>query len=355
MRELSCRQVSELISPHLDGYTTAEEEAALESHFKLCLQCAAEFEGFRKISNSLSQMNGISCPDNLTSDIMCRLREENLAAGKRFISRFGPVGKAVAAVAAAAMIMAGSAGLTVGYRFMANHTGNDPEPPGQQYEIVFNNGETPVETEVPPAAKDPDPAPGSDSTVNNKPAAPVKNDAQPPGDRTGPITPTPGRENGTVTTDGEPAVLLSHDIIVESTILKLAALAADDASSKAVSMAGGAGGSAQVLVSQTRDGALIKIVHIAVPRDKAPDLLEALVGLGTTVLDRQDEKRNNTAQYRDLSARYNELISLRDAGAVEDAGLLESRIKATREQLDNLTRDATNYSIILWLEQKGAA
>lgn len=344
MKQISCNEARELISPYLDGYTTAGDTEVLERHLNHCMHCAGEVEGYRKISNSLFKLNEVNCPDHLTASIMSRLqdnlpvREQSLR--QKTAARFGAARKALAAAAAAVLIMAGSAGFTAGYKLVAGNSDNGSEqPPKQHYEVAVNNGEANI---TDPGDKVTEPEP----VVNDKPAK------DPAGEVTRPSNPQPAavatnlEGNNAVVTDREPVVLLSNDIIIESSILKVAVNSVDEARQKAVNLAAGAGGKAQTL-SRSENGTLVQIMQITVPRAKAPEMMAALTGLGRE-MDRQHEKQNITAQYRELVTRYNELIAVNEAAG---DSALEGQITAAKEQLNNWTRDAGNYTIVLWLEQ----
>lgn len=351
MKEISCSEVRELISPYLDGYTETGENEKLERHLKHCMHCTKELEGYRKISSSMLLMNDISCPDNLTYTIMSRLKDEETATRSlrdRVASRFGAARKALVAAAAAALIMASSAGITAGYRFVANNTENVPETPQQRYEVAVNNGGDTTGGEVTPPEVEPEP---TEPTANNTPpadtpATPVNGSNIPAANDSNTTAIASNGESTTTTVDSESAVLLSHDIVIESSILKVAVTSADETRQKAVNLAGSYGGNAKILANQNHNNNLVHIVHITVPKSNASGLMAGLAGLGTE-LDRQNERRNITAQYRDLADRYNDMIGLKESYTPN----LEGQIAAAREQLNNWTKEADNYTIVLWLEQ----
>lgn len=350
MKQISCTEARELISPYLDGYTTPGETEALEHHFNYCIPCSAEFAGYRKISSSLLQLHEVSCPDTLTAAIMSRLKEDlpkrKHSLRDRFAERFGAARKTLAVAAAAALIMAGSAGLTTGYKLVAGNIDNTPEPPPKQhYEVAVNNGEIEI-TQPDDVITVLEPDVDKNSPANDQTGA----GSQPVNDRPEPVAVTTHQEGGTTTavTDREPVVLLSYDIIIESSILKVAVNSVEEANRQAVKLAAGAGGKAQML-SQSNNGLLIQIMQLTVPMEKAPDTMTALAGLGRE-LERRHEKQNITAQYRDLATRYNELVALNETTNGADSNLA-SQLAAAKEQLNNWTRDAGNYTIVLWLEQ----
>ena len=350
MKEISCNEVRELISPYLDGYTGDRETEILEHHIKYCMPCAEEIEACQKISGSLLQLNNIACPDNFTGLVMSRLKESEpvkLPLRERLASRFGAAQKALAAAAAAALIMAGSAGINAGYRFVADNNEPVPGPPQQRYEVVVNNGGGTGPEKAAPAEAPPEPE-TNDNAPAGSPAAPANGDSKPAAGNTGTAAAASGAGVATGA-DGEPAVLLNHntgEIVIESSILKVAVNSADEARQRALSLAGSYGGNAQPLGSQNHNDKVVHIVHITVPKSNAPGLLAGLAGLGTE-LDRQHERQNKTAQYRELADRHNELLGLKESGAAD----LDGQIAAAREQLNNWTGEADNYTIVLWLEE----
>lgn len=348
MKEISCNKVRELISPYLDGYTEAGETEMLERHLKHCMHCTKEVDGYRKISSSMFLMNDISCPDNLTRAIMSRLNDEetaNRSIRNRVASRFGAARKALVAAAAAALIMASSAGITAGYRFVANNTESVPEPPQQRYEVAVNNGEDTTGGEVTPAEVEPEPA-ANNTPPADTPATPANGSNIPAANDSNTTAIASNGESTTTTVDSASAVLLSHDIVIESSILKVAVTSADETRQKAVNLAGSYGGNAKILANQNHNNNLVHIVHITVPKSNASGLMVGLAGLGTE-LDRQNERRNITAQYRDLADRYNDMIGLKESGTPN----LEGQIAAASKQLNNWSKEADNYTIVLWLEQ----
>ena len=345
MKQISCNQARELISPYLDGYTAAGDTEVLEHHLNQCMHCAGEVEGYRKISNSLFRLNEVNCPDNLNAAIMSRLQEElpvrEQSLRQKTATRFGAARKALAAAAAAVLIMAGSAGFSAGYKLVAGTSDNVPDPPPKQhYEVAVNNGETKI---TDPGDKVTEPEP----VINNTPTKDLAGEVtRPSSSNPQPAAVATNLEgNNAVVTDREPAVLLSHDIIIESSILKVAVNSVEEARQKAVNLAAGTGGKAQTL-SRSENGTLVQIMQITVPKAKAPEMMAALSGLGRE-LDRQHEKQNITAQYRELATKYNELIAVNEAAG---DSALEGQITAAKEQLNNWTRDAGNYTIVLWLE-----
>lgn len=348
MKEISCSEVRELISPYLDGYINDRETETLEEHLKYCMQCAKEIEGYRRISNSLLQLNNISCPNNLAGSVMSRLKEEEPAVNTlqdRIASRFSSARKALAAAAAAALIMASSYGFTAGYRLVANNNENVPEPPPQHYEVAVQNGGDAAGGEVTPAEAGPEPD-ANDTTPADTPAVPANSDSKPAANNTSPTAIAANGDSTTMSIDRESAVLLDHNIVIESSILKVRITSAAESRQKAVNLAGSYGGNAKILGSQTHNNALVHIVHITIPKSNAPGLMAGLAGLGTE-LDRQNEQRNITTQYMDLADRYRDLIELKESGAAN----LDGQIAAAREQLNNWTKEANNYTIVLWLEE----
>lgn len=332
MQEISCNEVRELISLYLDGYTETGETEKLERHLKHCMHCAQEVEGYRKISSSLLLMNDLSYPDNLTNSIMSRLKEEETSKvplRDKVASRFGAARKALAAAAAAALIMAGSLGINAGYRFVANNTENLPKQPQQHYEVVVHNGEDPAGGEVTPAEVEPEPE-VKDTTPADTPAKPANGDIKPASNNKDTTAVAANGEVSPTNVDSESAVLLSHDIVIESSILKVAVNSADETRQKAVNLAGSYGGNAKILDSQNHNNKVVHIVHITVPQSNASGLMAGLAGLGTE-LDRQNERRNITTQYMNLADRYKDMIGLKESGTPN----LEGQIAAAREQLNN--------------------
>ena len=45
-----CASIQELLSPYLDGETTATETKAVQEHLQNCADCRAELESLRKLT-----------------------------------------------------------------------------------------------------------------------------------------------------------------------------------------------------------------------------------------------------------------------------------------------------------------
>ena len=75
---LECDQALELISAHIDGALTPEEEQALSEHLEVCPDCRsllADLEQLHQEMGALSQQS-VSPPPQLQGDIMARIRAE---------------------------------------------------------------------------------------------------------------------------------------------------------------------------------------------------------------------------------------------------------------------------------------
>lgn len=75
---LECDQALELISAHIDGALTPEEEQALSEHLEVCPDCRsllADLEQLHQEMGALSQQS-VSPPPRIQGDIMARIRAE---------------------------------------------------------------------------------------------------------------------------------------------------------------------------------------------------------------------------------------------------------------------------------------
>lgn len=116
MSSIDCQRCSELMDEYFDGLLDAEARAALEAHARSCVSCAAQLAEHRRL---LDQMERFRTPRELPEGFHARWVQAVRIEGvnkKRMRRHFG-----VVAVAAAALVMAVSAG-----SFIGSGSGNRP-------------------------------------------------------------------------------------------------------------------------------------------------------------------------------------------------------------------------------------
>ena len=99
-----CEQVFDLISGHLDGQNTPEEEAALQAHLSGCEACRATLETMAALEDGTRALEA-QPPEALQERIMKNIRKE---AAKKKRSRWLGPGTAIGAVAAVLALLLGA-------------------------------------------------------------------------------------------------------------------------------------------------------------------------------------------------------------------------------------------------------
>lgn len=350
---MDCRNALLLISPHLDGALTNEENAALVEHLAGCESCARELELQRRLCGALREMEreDIKAPPELCSQVMARLQAERRPVLWRLP---GAWRRAMAAAAAILLIAGGSAGYTSGLRLADI---------GKM--IGLATPASPVNTETPGGISIADKAPVEgtlpvDTTAQNPGENGVPgnvqqgNPAEGTGDGSGADVPDSNGDNagkGIATPTGDiPLALLSNEMKINSTVLTVAVDDLTGARAKAVALAAGAGASTQVFPEQG-DGKKVVVVRLAADHNKAPGLVERLGGVGLLV-DRRDESRDLTSTYNETLVQYYDLQSRISTAGGADKHQMEVQAESYRQQLGNWKNEAGKWVITLWLEGK---
>jgi hypothetical protein len=351
MKNITCKQAEELFSPLLDGFISPGDEAMLRAHLEECPACAGEFGIWNNISASLRQMPRANCPDpGFSQNVIAGI--EKMGRERTIAGRLPAWKKGIAAAAAAALIMAGSLSLGGGLQGLqvARQGPGEKTSPGGTSMVAANHGQPgtgPVEERAGTGENDTpvEPENGNKDAEDNAPVKPEQVKTRPGTADNNAATAT--AENGDDTAkpaESKPAqVLLSSNLVVRSTVLKLAVENAGQARAGAESMVAAAAGRMQLLANQNTDQGTVIISRISVQENQATQLINNITGLGS-IIDRQEDSRNITTQYNSLAARYNELAGREDT--------TEAELTSIKQQLDGLKQDAGNYTIVLWLQQK---
>lgn len=102
---MNCEEALELLSGHLDGANTQEEETQLQAHLASCPACRAILEAYEAVDSGLASLQA-EPPAELVSGVMEAVRQESSTAKK--IRRFPTRGIAATAVAAALLLVIGT-------------------------------------------------------------------------------------------------------------------------------------------------------------------------------------------------------------------------------------------------------
>ena len=102
---MQCDQMLELISGHIDGVNTPEQEQQLQDHLSSCEACRKILEAFTQIDSGLAQLQS-EPPADLAANVMKQIEAEPVKPARRKFF-FGP-GTAIGAVAAVLALLLGS-------------------------------------------------------------------------------------------------------------------------------------------------------------------------------------------------------------------------------------------------------
>lgn len=113
---MRCEEALEWIQRELDGDLAPEEEVLLRRHLSTCIQCAAEADRFRRLSEGLSRLPRVTPPHSVVDRL---IESGQLRAGERVCPRTESQRRRfrwwIGGGAAAAILLIGSAGLWAGW------------------------------------------------------------------------------------------------------------------------------------------------------------------------------------------------------------------------------------------------
>ncbi|OPX92643.1 MAG: hypothetical protein A4E53_00371 [Pelotomaculum sp. PtaB.Bin104] len=350
---MDCGKALLLISPHLDGALSEDEENALSGHMAVCVDCTWELELHKRLAGAFQEMGReeIQAPPELCDMVMAKIRTERRAALSLL-----PVAwrKAAAAAAAMLLIAGGTAGVTAGLKLAGSGkmislestlpmeesgTGSDiltPSNPAGTSSIQPGDS-----GQLPGAASTTDDSRGESAQGNDN------NTLDNTGNGTGWASPSSGAI-ATAPAGSETRALLSSNMKVNHTQLKMIVNDLNEAKIKATSMAAGSGATTQVQEGSSK----IVIMRIIVNSDRDTDLISGLNGLGT-VFNRTDESQDITSTYNEKLVQFNDLqsrISLTQNNT--DQQQLEAQAASYKQQLDTWEAEAGKHVIVLWLESR---
>lgn len=375
---MDCRKAEYYITQRLDQLLSEEENAALEQHLASCKACAGELALQERLSRTLREMGGeeIQAPAALSSLVM-----SNIGPQRRSALAWLPVTwrKTAAAAATLLLLAGGSAGVMNGLNMAGNgktivmettppNTAAVPEPGGAGGSPVNNDNDN-VNNDNNDNAANPD-GNAPDATPSLAPPESGAGD-KPGGNQAGsPPAAAPNQQQArnsnnaendppavkpaggsTGVNPGNARVLLSDDMKVTSTVLKVSVDDLATARNRAASLAAGVGAATQVFPEQT-SGKTVLVMRITVNSDQAPYLTGVLSGLGTS-FHRQDEKRDLLPLYNETTVQYNELLERRDTATDSDEQRqLDVQAASYKQLLDAWEAEAGKQVINLWLENK---
>ncbi len=105
-----CEYYQELISRMLDEDISRDERAALAEHLGACRECAAMYQAFSALSDTISS-GMVDPPEELTDNIMAELRRSEIRRKNRRMPR--QMKNLIAAAACAAVVIAAVGGAAI--------------------------------------------------------------------------------------------------------------------------------------------------------------------------------------------------------------------------------------------------
>ena len=74
-RDVSCRELVELLTDYLEGVLTPDETAAVDRHLELCDGCASYLDQLRVTINALGAVTLETLPDDAVDELLDAFRE----------------------------------------------------------------------------------------------------------------------------------------------------------------------------------------------------------------------------------------------------------------------------------------
>lgn len=103
---MNCEEALALISSHIDGETTQEEETLLQAHLETCASCREILRAYEEIDQEVGQLTS-EPPGELISGVMERITEQPAEKKRSRRFMFGS-GTAIAAAAAVLVLLIGT-------------------------------------------------------------------------------------------------------------------------------------------------------------------------------------------------------------------------------------------------------
>ncbi|OPX94633.1 MAG: hypothetical protein A4E53_00045 [Pelotomaculum sp. PtaB.Bin104] len=348
---MDCREALNLISSHLDGALSKDEQTALTEHMAVCATCAREMEMQQRLSRALREMGReeIQVPPELCGLVIGRLRAERRTILPRLPAAWQ---KAVAAAAAILLIAGSSAGINNGLKIavVEKITGHD-EP----VTIVADNhdsGEQALNDATGSGSNQKDDSVQKSADVSSPVVAGAGNlpESAPDDNKADALSKT---NNGiSVLADIGSRALLSSEMKVTSTFLKI--VADNDLTgvrTKAVALAAGSGAVTQVFPEQN-NGKKIVILRLTVDSNLASGLITELAGLGS-LIDRKDESNDITSSYNETQVQYRDLQArIGSVSDPEERRQMEAQAASYKQRLDAWDAETGKRIITLWLESR---
>ena len=341
INKITCSEARELFSPLIDNCLSIEEHETLNNHFCFCSACRDELTEWRTISLTLSQMQPLECPDHDFSQAIINTIKTRDKTRYKFAAF--SIKKQFAAAAAVALIMFSSLGVHAGIKLANNNSGLTDFKPSEKVEVADNSNisdRNVLNTNITDLPK-PDLADGEITETNGAIEQSTEENSQPRQDaHTQPEEPNPIKDTTSEMADtGTPVALLSQNMVIESSVIKMAVNNPVSVRTMAQEVAVSNNGKANVMSTQGNSGPDTQIIQITVPHQQKDKVISSITGLGI-VTDKNDDRVDITSQYNELLVQYNELLANND---------MSDRKTALKQQLSSWEQDTKSYTILLLL------
>ncbi len=104
---MNCEQMTALLSAYVDGELTEQEEMQVQEHLAQCADCRALLEQLQALHTSFSDLEEIPAPEGFAQGVMSRIKAEERPKAKVIPLFKRPQVRAMAAVAACAVLCLG--------------------------------------------------------------------------------------------------------------------------------------------------------------------------------------------------------------------------------------------------------
>lgn len=159
---MECSEALSLLSGHIDGENTEQEEAALQAHLAECADCRALLKAYEDIDSNVAELN-VPAPENLVSSVMEKI---STPAKAKTRSPWRNLGMSAGLVAAVLVLLIGTKTIK-----LPNMSDNRAKAPAQEAVTVAPGADEAVTLAYEPSAEEP---PQEQQSVGSKPVLPVE-------------------------------------------------------------------------------------------------------------------------------------------------------------------------------------
>lgn len=334
---MKCSEVLNEISAYLDGELSAAQSESVKAHLSECDACREEYESLAHVSELMRKMPaGFRAPEGFKDAVMARIAAEPQPAPvKAAPTRFR---RWAVGVAAGVLLVVGSFAIqSEPVQQLAHKGGPLIKSPVQQEEAGISPGKAdPGEVAIQPNGTQ---LPGKSETG----AKPGENASQSPGIATQVKPKAPSAYTGN-------PVLLNHNQQVSNTVLKVRVSDVSNAVQQAQAFGNESGARYDDLGQQVKGDQRYTVGKFTVAHDKNAALLKKFQWLGT-VISKDTDSKDISAQYNDLLSQYQSITVQRDAADDPDKkAQLDQQAKNLERQLKNLESQSEFDTIVLWIE-----